>query len=157
MERVNLILKNKKFTDCMKAIEAIEAGREFCHHDLSHSIDVARITLLLAHEAQLPLEGELVYGAALLHDIGRSAPKKDHRSESARLAAEILAECEYDKYEINSILDAINSHGDHKVEEEMSFRGLFYKADKLSRRCFCCKAARDCYWDDDKKNNLLTI
>ena len=33
---------------------------------------------------------------------------------------------------------------------------IIYKADKLSRQCFNCKAEKECYWSSEKKNFKIT-
>ena len=38
----------------------------------------------------------------------------------------------------------------NKLEE------IIYKADKLSRQCFNCKAEKECYWSKEKKNFRIT-
>ena len=65
MERIDKILQHKKFQKYVKKNKKKEMNRIFCHHDLVHFLDVARIGWILN------LDKELLYGAALLHDIGR--------------------------------------------------------------------------------------
>ena len=144
MEKVEKILKNSKYRYYEKKIEEAEKDREFCRHDIKHCIDV-------------PLDRELVYGAALLHDIGRAESCADHRQRGAKLCVPILMECGYSKEEAEEIASVIKSHGSPPSEDERSFRSLFYRADKLSRNCFACAAEKDCYWESDKKNMTLVM
>lgn len=157
MERVNRILKKEKFRQYIDTVEIIERERIYCRHGLEHCINVARITMLLAYEENVELDKELVYAAAVLHDIGRSSPNAEHHKKSAELAEPILKVCGFSLAEREKIEDVIENHGNSGVAEEKSFRGLFYRADKLSRSCYGCKAAAFCYWDDDKKNLSLRI
>ena len=157
MEKVEKILKNSKYRYYEKKIEEAEKDREFCRHDIKHCIDVARLTLLLSYDENVPLDRELVYGAALLHDIGRAESCADHRQRGAKLCVPILMECGYSKEEAEEIASVIKSHGSPPSEDERSFRSLFYRADKLSRNCFACAAEKDCYWESDKKNMTLVM
>lgn len=157
MERVNRILKNEKYRYYIKTLEKIERERIFCRHGLDHCIDVARITMLLSYEENIALNKELVYAAALLHDIGRLGQDANHHKKSAELAAPILKLCGFSQAECGKILDAIENHGNKDIAGEPTFRGVFYRADKLSRSCFNCPAAALCYWSDDKKNLALKI
>ncbi len=135
----------------------METDRIFCRHDLRHCIDVARITMLLSYEEGLNLDRELVYAAALLHDIGRSEGSHNHHMKSADLAVEILRQSGFSYSEVEIITDVIKNHGNKTAAEDKTFSGLFYRADKLSRNCLNCKARGACYWSDEKKNLSLII
>ncbi len=157
---VNQILQNETYLGYLKQNEEKEADRIFCHHDLSHFLDVARIGMILNLEEGYGLSQELVYAAALLHDIGRwkqYEDGEDHAAVSARLCGSILRGCGVSLDETDLIRQAIASHRDGSVKEEKSLRGLLYRADKLSRPCFGCKAEKDCNWKEDKKNQSLVI
>ena len=71
MERVNRILKNHTYQDCLQQIYRLEAGRIFCGHDMTHFLDVARLAYIFNLEENLQIEKERIYAAALLHDVGR--------------------------------------------------------------------------------------
>ena len=157
---VNRILLNETYRGFLKQNEEKEEERIFCHHDLSHFLDVARIGMILNLEEGYGLSQEVVYAAALLHDIGRwkqYEDGEDHASVSARLCGQILRECGADEETIDVIRSAIASHRDASVKEEKSLRGLLYRADKLSRPCFGCKAEAECNWKADKKNKELIL
>ena len=65
------------------------------------------------------------------------------------MSKEILSETKFDKEEVNIILNGIANHrskSDNKLEE------IIYRADKLSRQCFNCKAEKECYCSKEKKN-----
>jgi uncharacterized protein len=154
MERVNNILNNDKYKEYLELIENLESGREFCRHDLKHFIDVARIAYILVLENGIDIEKELVYAAALLHDIGRWVQYKNgipHDDASAGLSEEILIQSGFDENERTIILNAIRHHRNGN-EELNNFDSIFSRSDKLSRECYKCKVAKQCKWNDDRKN-----
>ena len=155
MERINRILKNKKYQDYLQKNKAAEEGRIFCCHNMEHFLDVARIAYILNLEETLDISKEQIYATALLHDIGRHvqyAEGTPHEKASAELAPEILEECGFKQEEQRVILRAICKHRDRKVANETSLAGIIYRADKLSRACFGCEAEALCDWKAEKKN-----
>ena len=99
-----------------------------------------------------------VYGAALLHDIGRWMQYESaipHEKASAMLASDILDECGFSEEEKGCILAAISDHRDRSVEKQKTLSGLIYRADKMSRPCFACAVRHLCDWKQDKKNEKL--
>lgn len=157
MNKANAILKNKKFIEYLKKNEECEAERKFCCHNLQHFIDVARIAYIMVLENKLNVEKEIVYGAALLHDIGRWVQYKEkvpHEIASFRLAENILNECNYNEEEKSIILSAILNHRNEQNEQN-TFDYIFYLSDKLSRNCFDCKVEDECKWSENKKNFMI--
>ncbi len=155
MERANKILKHDLFLECYHKTEEWEKTREFCHHDMVHFLDVARLATILHQRESIEVEEELVYATALLHDIGRFRQYEDgtpHELASAELAEPILVDCGFDDRERKIILEAIRQHRNRNIAGERSLNGLLYRADKLSRSCFFCKAEKQCNWKGDKKN-----
>ena len=155
MERIDKILQHKKFQKYVKKNKKKEADRIFCRHDLVHFLDVARIGWILNLEKGLNLDKELIYGAALLHDIGRHVQYKDgtpHEKASALLAPEILEDCDFSKEETECIVEAIRRHRDKTAAEEDNLNGILYLADKASRACFACEAEPLCDRKTGKKN-----
>ena len=156
MENVNIILNNKKYKQALKKIEEYEKDREFCNHTIEHFMDVSRIAYIMILEENLNVSKEIVYAIGLLHDIGRVKQYEEgihHDIASVEISREILKETSFTKNEINIILNGIANHrkeSDNKLEE------IIYKADKLSRQCFSCKAENECYWSKDKKNFKIT-
>lgn len=149
MVRVNAILRHPRFIKEIRRVEEIERGRVFCGHGIDHLMDVARIAFILSRESGGAEDKELVYAAALLHDVGRARQYEDdtpHEQESAAIAAEILPECGFDEHETALILDAILAHRTTGGGGKPGFAGLMYKADKASRRCYDCAASRECNW-----------
>lgn len=158
MERVDNILQNKKYRKYLKKNKKAEKNRIFCRHDMVHFLDVARIAWILNLEKNLEIQKDVVYGAALLHDIGRYKQYADgvpHEKASAELAPEILKECGYTKEETVLIIEAIRRHRDKTVAEENNLTGILYTADKASRPCFSCEAEVLCNWKKDKKNKSI--
>ena len=93
MERMAAIAESELFTRCLAGIEAAEADRVFCRHGLPHLLDVARIAWILNLERGCGLHRDVVYAAALLHDIGRAAQYQTgepHDEAGTRIAAEVL-------------------------------------------------------------------
>ncbi|MGG7178613.1 HD domain-containing protein [Clostridium paraputrificum] len=156
MNKVNEILINKKYKENLELLLELEKDREFCNHTIEHFLDVARIAYIEVLERGLSYSKEVIYGIALLHDIGRVLEYQKnipHHEASVILAREILGETSYSKDEINNMLQAIENHRGSS-EDELS--KIIYKSDKLSRNCFNCKAEKDCYWSKSKKNFEIT-
>jgi uncharacterized protein len=155
MERVNRILRHKKFKKAMKKNKRAEEGRSFCKHDLDHLLDVARIGYLICMENRIGYKKDVVYAAALLHDIGRYKQIKKgipHHEAGKVMAPEILEDCGFTEEETEMITEAIYRHRDLKEEETKSLNYILYRADKLSRKCYECSAKDRCNWPDAKKN-----
>ena len=158
-ELSNKILNNRTYKELMQRMSVMEKDRIFCLHGIEHSLDVARIGYILILENGLDISKELIYAAALLHDIGRVYEyegESSHHIKGAVVAEQILSDCDCDKQDIALICDAIRCH--KLVEkEETDLRYILYRADKLSRNCYACAAYDECYWDADMKNNSITI
>jgi uncharacterized protein len=157
LQRINCILQNEKFKEYIKRNQAQEINREFCHHDIEHFLDVARIAYIKVLENKLEIEKDIVYATALLHDIGRWMQYEtgiSHEKAGVQLALEILKECSFNEEEIGLIVKAI---GDHRNSENLknSLSELLYSSDKLSRSCFNCRAYKECNWSNEKKNNTI--
>lgn len=158
MERVNKILNHDLYKEYLERNEQAEAERRFCRHNVGHLLDVARIGMLFNLTEAYGLPEELVYAAALLHDIGRFRQYEDgtpHERASAQLAPQILRECGFDDNETDVIIEAIGNHRNAAVLEERNLNGLLYRADKASRACYICAAAQECNWNGRKKNQDL--
>ena len=160
MERVNRILRQDLYLDYLKRNELAEKDRKFCRHDMVHFLDVARIAMILNQMEDYGIEPEMIYAAALLHDIGRWKQYLDgtpHEKASAFLSPEILFKSGFDEEETNVIVAAIESNRDQGIREERSLKGLLYRADKDSRPCFACEAEKECNWKNERKNLLLKV
>ncbi|MDO4522273.1 MAG: HD domain-containing protein [Eubacteriales bacterium] len=160
MERVNRILKHRIYQKCLEEIRICEKERMFCHHDMAHFMDVARIAQIINLEEKMGIEKERIYAAALLHDIGRHLQYREgvrHELASADIAPEILEECGFSEEESALITEAIAGHRDISVMERRDLTGVIYRADKLSRACFGCVAEKACDWKTEKKNLQIKI
>ena len=154
MKRVNAIISHPVFQRELKKIERLEQKRAYCRHDLGHLLEVARIAYIMALEEGHQIQPDIVYAAALLHDIGKGAQYEigmPHNQAGRELSGEILRECGYNKDEISGIGEAIEYHNQPQVPLGSLSRILF-EADKRSRKCFLCKMRADCKWPEDQKN-----
>lgn len=144
----------------------LEQDRIYCRHGIDHLLAVARIGYIDILEKHLDIGRDIMYGAALLHDLGRVAQyhgNGGHHIESAKLAGQILADCGYGADEIAIIKGAIINHRqdnadaagksvEKQVTQQELLSQLLYNADKKSRNCFICDAYEECNWDENKKN-----
>lgn len=158
MKRINCILNHKKYQQYLAQNEKAEASRQFCLHDMGHFLDVARLAVILNKTEGYGQDKELIYAAALLHDIGRWMQYQDgtpHEQASEALSGEILTDCGFGGSEKRDILRAILDHRNGEVREAKTLSGLLYRADKLSRPCFACKVKNECNWKKENKNKEL--
>ena len=154
MDRIDRIIHNDEYTYLMSMIEENETGRIFCCHGLGHCLDVARIAYIMNLEDGYGIDRELIYAAALLHDVGRADPGntgRRHHELSVECAVDILGQTGFSDEEAAQISDAIRSHNTDGAERT-GLAYLLYKADKLSRNCFKCGASDQCYWTQENKN-----
>lgn len=156
MNNIDVIMSNKLYKEALKKLSEYERDREFCNHTIEHFVDVSRIAYIMVLEEKLSVSKEIIYAIGLLHDIGRVRQYEEgihHDIASVEMSKEILKETSFTEQEINTILNGIANHrkeSDNKLEE------IIYKADKLSRQCFNCKAEKECYWSSEKKNFKIT-
>lgn len=156
MDNVDKILNAKLYKESLEKLKKYEENREFCNHTIEHFIDVARIAYIMVLEEKINISKEVIYAIGLLHDIGRVKQYEEgihHDIASVDMSREILKETSFKQEEVNIILNGIANHrkeSDNKLEE------IIYKADKLSRQCFNCKAEKECYWSLEKKNFKIT-
>jgi len=157
-DRINLIFHNNKFKEYLSRNKNLEKDRKFCRHNINHFLDVARIAYIISLEEKLNLKKDIIYAAALLHDIGKWQQYESdipHNDASANLSVEILKASNFNKAEINLITDAIKNHRYENRSSDLSY--ILYKSDKLSRKCFKCKAHNKCNWSKNKKNFDITF
>lgn len=153
MDRIELIRNHPLYQQEYDRLQRMEAGRTYCGHDMEHFLDVARVCWIQVLEQKLPLTKDVVYAAGLLHDIGKGLQYEQgtpHHIASAELAEAIMPECGYDKEEMEPVLEAIRLHRKPQ-EHDHPLVSLLYYADKKTRLCFCCKAAKECNWSDEKR------
>ena len=126
MRRIDNILSDEGFCSELDKIGHYEADRIYCRHDLNHLLDVARIAYIHALEENSGLDKELIYAAALLHDIGRAAQYESgipHDRAGAAIAADILAVCGFNEEEAEVILYAVTGHRSGAEASEVSANG----------------------------------
>ncbi|MCR4739233.1 MAG: HD domain-containing protein [Lachnospiraceae bacterium] len=158
MERYDKIIINELYRTHLEKTREYEKERIFCHHDMSHFLDVARIGMLLNVTEGYGIDKDIIYAAALLHDVGRDVQYEDgtpHEAASADIAEIILDGTDYTPDERKLILKAIRDHRDESVKDEKNLSGLIYRADKLSRPCYYCSAEKECNHKKNKKNASL--
>ena len=118
---------------------------------------MARIAYILALEEKAGIRKDLIYAAALLHDVGRYTPEEEqmsHHEAGAFLAKDILLRTGYSASETEMICRAIRAHKDQK-ERGITLESILFRADKLSRSCFLCDAREECYWPEERKNRTI--
>ena len=153
MTRVQNIFNHPDYQDSIKKTTEAEAERVFCRHGLEHCLSTARIAYIFSLERGYGIPKDIIYAAALLHDIGRWKQYRDgtpHHTAGAEIAAPILADAGFSDSECRQILDAIAGHRDSNAQEPLS--QAIYDADKASRCCFMCDAQQVCNWSSQKKN-----
>lgn len=172
MERVNRLWEHPLYQEHFQRLQQAERHRRFCCHTLSHFLDVARLTYIYSLESEAGIDKEVIYAAALLHDLGRWQQISSgipHDEASAALAGRLLPECGFDPAEAASIQNAILHH---RVKEIPSGSSAFApkgrsqgeplalylrRADKQCRCCFACDASNECNWSDDRKNHQIVL
>lgn len=158
MERIDRILSHPGFRGALEALERLEEDRIFCRHGLDHLLTVARLMRIYRLEEGLDLSPEMLYAAALLHDIGRGAQYTrgiPHEVAGVALAEPILTDCGFSRREREEILAAIGGHRNGAGGSPSTLGRLLYRADKQSRPCFACPASQQCNWPEEKKNHSL--
>ena len=155
MKRIQAVYSHPLYQEQFSLLTDVEKDRIFCRHTMEHFLDVARLMYLYNLEEHAGLDKELIYAAALLHDIGRYeqiAHGTPHDIASAQMAQLILAETGFADTEIHQIQDAILHHRGNEATGATPLALYLYRADKQSRNCFCCTASLECNWPESKKN-----
>ena len=159
--RVRQIVTHPLYQQEFSALQRAEQGRIYCNHTMEHFLDVARICYILVLQDGADLPRELIYGAALLHDLGRYRQIADgtpHEVASAQLAEEILADCGFAEEEIKAVAEAVDdAKNDAGTVERILLGDYLYRADKMSRLCFCCEARESCKWSEEEKNMEIIL
>ena len=160
MQRVNSICSHPLWKSCVSKILDLERERIFCCHDTSHFLDVARIAWIENLEKRLAISREMIYAAAMLHDIGRHLQYMQgvpHDEGSVSIASDILKDSGFDEKEQTEILSAIRMHRNPDAASRNDLAGIIYRADKKSRICAFCSASDKCNWPESKKNMKITV
>lgn len=163
MARVNAVVSHPVYQEYYRRLEALEQNRIFCRHQMDHLLDTARIAYIRSMEQGLGLDKELIYTAAILHDIGKSLQyekKIPHETAGEEIAAGILdslpEEMRFSEEEKRMILTAIRGHRRLRENPEPLER-LLYESDKASRMCMACPAQEECDWNEEKKNMEIVV
>jgi putative nucleotidyltransferase with HDIG domain len=159
MERLNAVIQHKSFREILFRLEECEREREYCCHGIEHLLAVARTAYALSLERGATVEKDLLYAAALLHDIGRLAQYEEgipHEEAGVSLARDILQDTAFSEEEKACILECVRCHHARRFGGT-SVPDLIFEADKRSRPCYLCKMVSSCKWLDERKNHLLTI
>lgn len=159
LDTANRILKNKLYQRELEKLRQLESDRIFCGHDTAHFLDVARITMIMCREKGIDVQPDLVYSAALLHDIGRTAEYTSgvpHDIAGSDTAERILSEIGCGSDMKAAVIRLIASHR-NTGNDQNSLEGIFYAADKKSRRCFECTAQSQCNWPMEKRNMDIEV
>ncbi len=159
MNRIDAIIQNEIFRAVLHTLAEQEHDRIYCCHGLEHLLDVARVAYIRSLERGIAVRQDVLYAAALLHDIGRSeqyASGTPHEQAGVPLAQQILRDTSYTEEERQDILRCVRSH--HCGEEEQTaLQKLICEADKCSRPCYLCAASDTCKWSEQRKNLSLNI
>ncbi len=158
--RVNRILADIEYIGLVNQIENLERERIYCLHGFEHFLSVARIATILNSKLEYNVNRELIYAAALLHDIGRVEEYRNgirHELASAEMVVGILGRTGFTKEEIEAIRSAIANHRNETEADKTPLDELIYKADKLSRNCFFCNVAATCSKASCKRNLELVV
>ena len=119
---------------------------------------MARLAYIENLERGLGVDKELIYAAALLHDIGRHLQYTQnipHDEAGAQLAEIIMADCGFSPAERAEVTQAILQHRGDGDRSRDGLAALLYRADKASRACLFCTAEPECNWSREKKNMTL--
>lgn len=160
MEKVDRIIAHPLWQESLTKIRKAEIDRVFCRHDVAHFLDVARIAYIEDLERGLEIPKELIYAAAMLHDIGRGLEYSEgipHEKASFDIAKKILQGCGFDTEMENRILNAVGGHRKKETASSDELMGIIYRADKKSRNCMVCNARELCKWSSEDKNMNLQI
>ena len=118
MEIIERIRNHPLFAESYQKLQEIEKDRVFCRHQMEHLLDVARIAHIYNLEGQLGIRREVIYAAALLHDIGKSLQytnKIPHEEASAEIAEQILKDV---SEEGRTLREEVERYRKHAVAEK---------------------------------------
>lgn len=163
MRRVNALVCHPLYRSWYRLLEQMETDRRFCRHQMPHLLDVARLAWIRSMEENLGIDKEIIYAAAVLHDIGKARQYEEkipHEIAGEAIAKEILDSLpETDAFteeEKQMILTAVRGHRRLRENAE-PLEKLIYECDKMSRMCFVCPAESECDWSAEKKNMEIMI
>ena len=144
MYRLNEVVHHWIYQDYYGRIKRLEKERIFCCHQMPHFLDVARIAYIKNLEENLGFEKDVIYTAAVLHDIAKE------------ILTTLPEVAQFTEEEQQQILRAIRGHR-RKHEGMEPIEELFYDSDKRSRMCHSCPAQKQCNWTEEEKNMEIEI
>lgn len=147
--RVNRIIEHPLFKEYSLRNAQAEEKRAFCCHGFDHGLAVARIAYIsLLEKENISLSKEVIYAAAVLHDLGRwreYETGENHALVGAKLVEPILKESGFSPEEVGVIIQGIREHR-LDPENEMSLLGrALASADDWARDCRSCSSQEGCY------------
>ncbi|MDO5042135.1 MAG: HD domain-containing protein [Slackia sp.] len=155
MPAVEQIRRHPVYQARLSWLVELESDRVFCRHGMVHLLDTARIAYILNLERGLGFSKEVVYAAALLHDIGKGDQYESgtpHEIAGAQIAREILVDIDgFDVDEKAAIVAAVREHR-RRSADASPLGALLCEADKASRACYACPARNACSWPAWKTN-----
>jgi uncharacterized protein len=115
---------------------------DLCKADFQHSAwGVAHcerdylLALALAREEELPIDDEVLFAAAFLHDAGAFEPFRaedvDHAERGAQVAGEILSKTGFPMEKLPKVQDAIRGHMFYAKVSEIPEAVVLHDADTL--------------------------
>lgn len=158
MQRIRPILRDQEFLTLLREIEELEQDRIYCRHGLPHLLDTARIAAIMAMDANAGCPRDVIYAAALLHDIGRGVQYTQnipHEQAGIAIAKRILQRTEFTPAEQEEILTAVGGHQSEQREHTLS--RLIHEADHACRMCFACAAQDTCKWTEEQRNHTVFL
>lgn len=160
MDRIQQIQQHPLFQELYQKLQNEEKDRVFCRHTMGHFLDVARLMYIYCLEDGAELRKDIIYAAALLHDLGRYAQMTSgtpHHIAGAQIAEGILRDCGFTADEIQSVQNAISGHRNQESAASADrLTAYLYRADKASRNCFSCFVRSACNWPEEKKIFWIT-
>ena len=172
MKYTEKLLQNPGFRKIQAEIRQWEITRIYCHHELAHSMDVARMAWiyfledcqkehLFLEPMQLEEKKDFIYVCALLHDIGRA--KQYETGVHHSVGGQALAEClllaigapETWKDPVLHIVAGHHACG-RTDESERQIAGYIDRADHDCRPCFLCEGRDTCKWGQKEQNHTFS-
>ena len=139
-------------------IPAVRTMFGYDQKNSAHQYDLWMHSLHVVCNLPRRMENDMVYLAALLHDIGRLQQYltgEDHAAAGMRTAQEILRDTAFSASEQQAILQAVSKH--RRGDTAQVLGRILCEADDASRMCFACAAQDTCYWPEHRKNNTILL
>lgn len=158
MKRLRPLVHHPDFRQALRQLDELEHTRIYCRHGLPHLLDVARIAALLAADRGLDCPRDVIYAAALLHDIGRVrqyTTGEPHAQAGVPMARELLRATAFTAAEQERIVRAVGRHQTGADADGLA--QILSEADHASRMCFACAAADTCYWTEERRNHTVLL